>query len=39
MSIPSSLVILTGDWEGDNTLWLMPGEPPHHSETTASVIV
>ena len=36
MSIPESLTPLTGEWTGDNRLWLDPGGPAAVSQTTAS---
>ena len=35
MSVPSEWQSMTGEWSGDNRLWLSPEEPVRESATTA----
>lgn len=35
MAIPDSLLTLIGSWQGQNQLWLAPGEPVRQCATTA----
>lgn len=37
MSLRETISQWVGEWSGTNQLWLMPGDPPRESETSASV--